>query len=154
VNARAPAPQDADVRRAMRAKTVRVVTVSKAGRPMIMPLWFVVHDGRVAMTNAATSPTVRNIALHPDVLLLFEAPDGRLLRVRGRARYLTGKDAMAPVARRSVMKYYLEPRAIWRYLRDLRRIPTMREYYRERTEGGVIEVTPSSFEWDANAALV
>lgn len=33
-----------------------------------MPLYFVTLDGRIYLNNAATSPTVRNIAAHPNVL--------------------------------------------------------------------------------------
>ena len=79
--------------------------------------------------------------------MLVEARDGRVLRVRGTARYLTNKDALAPVARRSVLKYYADPRALWLYVRNFRRVPAMLQYYRERTDTGVIEVTPVSFEW-------
>lgn len=142
-----PAIDDRDVRDALRAKTLRIVTVSKRGLPMIMPLWFVVREGRIYMTNAATSPTVRNIASDSHVLVLVEARRGRLLRIHGAARYLTNKEALGPVARRSVLKYYASPRALWLYVRNLRRIPAMLQYYRERTDTGVIEVTPVSFEW-------
>ncbi|HET6615178.1 MAG TPA: pyridoxamine 5'-phosphate oxidase family protein [Dehalococcoidia bacterium] len=138
---------DRGVRDALRAKTLRIVTVSKRGRPMIMPLWFVVRDGRICMTNAATSPTVRNIAANPRVLILVEARDGHLLHIRGEARYLTNNEALGPVARRSALKYYADPRALWLYARNVRRIPAMLQYYRERTDTGVIEVTPVSFEW-------
>ena len=138
---------DQAVRDALRAKTLRIVTVSKRGRPQIMPLWFVVRDGRLCMTNAATSPTVRNIAANPRVLVLVEARDGRLLRIAGEARYVTNKEALGPVARHSALKYYADPRALWVYARNARRIPAMLRYYRERTDTGVIEVTPTSFDW-------
>ena len=143
-----PTIEDHDVRDALRAKTLRIVTVSKRGRPMIMPLWFVERDGRLCMTNAATSPTVRNIAANPRVLVLVEARDGRVLRIRGEARYLTNDEALGPVARRSALKYYADPRALWLYARNVRRLPAMLKYYRERKDTGVIEVTPVSFSWD------
>jgi len=135
------------VRAAVRARIARIVTISKAGLPQIMPLWFIERRGRLYMTNAVTSPTVRNIASNPGVLVLLEAPGGALLELRGVARYLTGKDALAPVVRASIGKYYLAPRVLWLYLRNLRRISTMLQYYRERSDSGVIEVTPESFQW-------
>ena len=128
-----------------KAMIARVVTVSPSGRPMIMPLWFVVLNGRIYMNNAATSPTVRNIEADPHVLLMFEGVDGEVVRMRGTARYVRGAAMLRRVVRASLPKYYLSPHAVRLTLRDLPRVPTMLRYYRERTDAGMIEVTPESY---------
>jgi general stress protein 26 len=105
-----------------RARIARIVTVSPSGRPQIMPLWFALIDGRIHMSNAATSPTVHNIAREPRVLVLFEADGGRIVRVRGTARYLTDRGALRRLVRPSLTKYYFHPRALWLAVRNMRRL--------------------------------
>jgi nitroimidazol reductase NimA-like FMN-containing flavoprotein (pyridoxamine 5'-phosphate oxidase superfamily) len=144
--AAAATADDARVRDALRrAMIARIATVTASGGPLIMPLYFVVLDGRIYMNNAATSPTVRNIAAHPHVLVLFQVRDGEVVRVRGTARYLRDAATMRRVTRASLPKYLLRPRALWFMLRNLSRVSTRSQYTRERTDTGMIEVTPESY---------
>jgi nitroimidazol reductase NimA-like FMN-containing flavoprotein (pyridoxamine 5'-phosphate oxidase superfamily) len=144
--AAAATTDDARVRNALRSAMIaRIATVTPSGGPLIMPLYFVMLDGRIYMNNAATSPTVRNIAAHPQVLVLFQVRDGEVVRVRGTARYLQDAATMRRVTRASVPKYVLRPRALWFFLRNLSRVSTRSQYTRERTDTGMIEVTPESY---------
>ncbi len=137
---------DVRVRNALRrAMIARIATVSASGGPLIMPLYFVVLDGRMYMNNAATSPTVRNIAAHPQVLVLLQCRDGEVVRVRGTARYLRDASTMRRVTRASLPKYVLRPRALWFWLRNLSRMRARSQYTRERPETGMIEVTAESY---------
>jgi len=128
-----------------KAMIARVVTVSAELKPLIMPLYFVVIDGRIYMNNSATSPTVRNIAAHPHVLVLFQIRDGEVVRLRGTARYLHDTATIRKVVRATLPKYVLRPRALWLWIRHLSRIPTRSQYIRERSGSGMIEVTPESY---------
>lgn len=140
---------DPRVRHALRrAMIARIATVSASGGPLIMPLYFVVLDGRIYMNNAATSPAVRNIAAHPHVLVLLEGRDGDVVRVRGTARYLRDAATMRRVTRASLPKYVLRPRALWFWLRNLPRMSTRSQYTRERPDTGMIEVIPESYSVD------
>lgn len=137
---------DARVRDVLRrAMIARIVTVSASGRPLIMPLYFVWLDGRIYLNNAATSPTVRNVAVHPHVLVLFQTRDGELVRVRGTARYLRDSAITRRVTRALVPKYVLRPRALWFWVRNLSRLSTRSQYTRERSGSGMIEVAPESY---------
>jgi pyridoxine/pyridoxamine 5'-phosphate oxidase len=128
-----------------RAMIARIATVSANLEPLIMPLYFVVLDGRVYMNNSSTSPTVRNIATHPQALVLFQIRDGEVVRVRGTARYLRDAATMRRVSRASLPKYVLRPRALWFWLGHLSRLSTRSQYTRERSDSGMIEVTPESY---------
>ena len=137
---------DPRVRDALRkAMIARIATVSARGAPLIMPLYFVVLDGCMYMNTTATSPTVRDIAVNPDVLVLLEGRDGAIVRVRGTARYLRDASTVQRMKRAAIPKYVLRPRALWFWLRSLRRLPSRARYTRERTNTGTIEVAPTSW---------
>jgi len=137
---------DRRVREALRrTMTARIATVTPGGWPLIMPLYFVVLDGRIYMNNAATSPTVKNIAAHARALVVIEARDGAIVRVRGTARYLRDETTRRRVTRASLPKYVLRPRALWFMLRNIRRVSMRSRYVGERPDTGMIEVTPESY---------
>jgi general stress protein 26 len=96
-----------------RSMIARIATISAKGTPQLMPLWFAARDGRIYMNNAATSPTVRNIAIHPDVVLLFDADRGSrrnmCLRVRGRAQFVEGDELLRKMWLRMAAKHDLSP---------------------------------------------
>ncbi len=145
------ATDDPPVRHALCSTMIaRIVTVSGTGAPLIMPLYFVLLDGRIYMNNAATSPTVRNIAAHAGVLVLLEARGGELVRVRGTARFLRDATTRRRVTRAMLPKYFLRPRALMFWLRNLSRMSTRSQYTRERGDTGMIEVTPESYTVSAN----
>ncbi len=140
-----------EVRRFLgRSMNARIATLSKGGRPQIMPLFFVLRDGEILMNNAETSPTVRNIAHNPEVELLFLADtsprDRRCLRIRGTADFTQDPAALSAIARPMALKYYGNLHAIISTLRNLRRLSPMVRYRRER-RGGVIRVRPESSEF-------
>ncbi len=62
------------------------------------------------------------------------------------ARYLRDAATLRRVERASFLKYYLlRPRGLWSALRNLARMSTLRQYHAERTDTGMIEVTPESY---------
>lgn len=133
-----------------RAMIARIATRSARGTPQIMPLWFVRAGGKLLMTNGETSPTVRNIAADPRVVLMFDAgqsDDGRCLRIAGTARFRSERSALTRTVRRELLKYHLAPAALLSDARHPGRIPSMLRYYLERRDGGVIEVSPSDAQF-------
>lgn len=142
---------DAEVGRFLaRSMIARIATVSARGTPQIMPLYFVVLDGKLYMNNATTSPTVRNIQARPHVVLLFEGDRAQIrdhcLRITGTAAFREDPTIMRGVSLRAVWKYNLTLPALLSTLRNARKLPTMRRYRRERASG-MIEVTPESAEF-------
>lgn len=133
-----------------RAMVARIATRSARGTPQIMPLWFVRAGGKLLMTNGETSPTVRNIAADPRVVVMFDADghnDGRCLRIVGTARFHSERSMLTRTVLRELFKYHLAPAALWGAARHPRQIPSMLQYYLERRDGGVIEVSPSHAEF-------
>jgi general stress protein 26 len=138
-----------------RSMVARIATVSSKGTPQLMPLFFVARGGRIYMNNAATSPTVRNIAANPNVVLLFDADrgprQGACLRVTGHARFVEGDELLGKMWLPAAVKHYLSLRGARDVLRNIPRLAAMRRYRSERkTASGVIEVTPSSAEFIAH----
>lgn len=131
---------------------VRIATLSPAGNPDLIPLWFLVHEGRIYMAPRAGNPVVRDLTLNPEVALLFHGeqsrkPD-RALRVRGQATFVRDPAVVQAVQRRALRRYYLSPGGFWNTLKHLRRAGIMRRYYGERGgDSGVIEVVPETAEF-------
>jgi hypothetical protein len=126
---------------------LRIATLSPAGNPDIIPLWFVTFRGRIYMTTRSENPTVRDLMRHPEVVLLFDAEQGRrrgrVLRIRGRATFRTDRRICAPIYALAGIRYYLAPGGIANTIRNRRKFSVRTRYYSERAgEGGVIEVTP------------
>jgi general stress protein 26 len=135
-----------------RSMIARIATVSARGTPQIMPLWFAEIDGRLYMTNARTSPTVRNIAVRSNVVVIFESDRGsshdRYLRLTGPAQFRQDPAIVQRVALRTTRKHYLSLPAILSTVWHIRRLPSLRRYYAERMSGsGVIEVEPHTLEF-------
>ncbi len=135
-----------------RSMVVRIATLSPAGNPDIIPLWFVTLRGRIYMTTRSENPTVRDLMRNPEVVLLFHAERGggrdRVLQVRGRAAFRTERHILAPVFALSALRYYLSPGGIANTIRHRRKFGVRMRYYGERAgEGGVIEVIPESAEF-------
>jgi uncharacterized pyridoxamine 5'-phosphate oxidase family protein len=140
------AADDRRVRDALRAAMIaRIATVTAGGWPLVMPLYFVVIDGRIYMNNAATSPTVKNIERDPRALVLLQMHEGEVIRLRGEARYLRDEETRRRVTRASLFKYVLRPRALLFMLRNLGRVSMRGRYVGERGDTGMIEVTPASY---------
>lgn len=146
------APDDPDVTRFLAGSmVVRVATLSAKGHPHLMPVWFILYGGRFYMTNAHRSPTVRNIAAHPSVVLLFHGErtgDRRVLRVHGIATFRKEAGLKRKIVGQMIPKYYVAPGALRHMLRHLRKLPLMARYYMERNEpAGLIEVVPERAEF-------
>ena len=82
------APSDPAVRGFLRrSMVVQVATLSPEGRPFVTPLWFVVEGGALYLTTGPATRAGRNVAQHPDVVLLFHGErsmqQGGLLRPGG-----------------------------------------------------------------------
>ena len=68
-----------------KARNVWVATVRPDGRPHLVPIWFVVDDGRWYICTAPGSVKARNLMANPQVALALEDGD-EPYRVEGRAR--------------------------------------------------------------------
>ena len=142
---------DAEVQQFLASSMIaRVATISARGTPQLMPLYFVRLDGKLYMNNATTSPTVRNIAANPRVVLLFEADRGRrrdrCLRIRGAATFRQDAAIMRRVSLRAALKYQFSLPALLSTLRNARKLSVMKRYRAERSSG-MIEVVPESAEF-------
>ena len=145
-------PRDpAVVRFLKRSTTVRIATLSPAGNPDIIPLWFVVRRGRVCMSARSESTAVRDLRLHPEVVLMFHGErwaGGRALRIKGRAAFRTDRGSALAVSALSALKYFVSPAAIRHALVNRRKLGLRRRYYAERAgEAGIIEVVPEEAEF-------
>jgi hypothetical protein len=131
---------------------LHIATLSPAGNPDIIPLWFLRFRGRIYMTTRSENPTVRDLLRNPDVVLLFRGECGRrrdrVLRVRGRATFRTDRSITVPVYALAALRYYLSPGGILNTFQNRRKFGVRTAYYRERAgEGGVIEVVPEMAEF-------
>ncbi|MGE5693906.1 MAG: pyridoxamine 5'-phosphate oxidase family protein [Candidatus Sericytochromatia bacterium] len=107
----APPLQSVELEAALRVSRVMVLASrSRKGTPFAVPLWFVVHHGRIYAGTSISSWTVRNVANCPEVCLLLGGERGRKERllVRGRARAVAGAPPAA-VLTRMAWRYYLHP---------------------------------------------
>jgi uncharacterized pyridoxamine 5'-phosphate oxidase family protein len=146
-------PGDPAVRRFLRRSMVaRIATLSPAGNPDIIPLWFAAYRGRLYMGTRSANPTVRDLLRDPEVTLLFHGEHGRatgrVLRIRGRAHFRTGRRQLAPVFIFFVLRYLLVPGGIWNLAVNRRKLAIRARYMSERSgDGGMIEVVPETAEF-------
>ena len=144
---------DPAVKRFLRRSLIaRIATLSPAGNPDIIPLYFVAHGGRIYMGTRRDNPTVRDLLTRPDVVLLFHAERAGqprdVLRVRGRATFSTRKRSAVAVYARFVWKYWLSWGGLRNTLSNLRKLPVDRRYKSERSaNGGLIRVEPGAWEF-------
>jgi general stress protein 26 len=146
-------PEDPAVQRFIgKSMTVRIATLSPAGNPDLIPLWFARRRGRLYMLPRSGSPVVRDIKANPEVVLMLHgerrSKRDRVLRLRGHASWVTDRRAVRPAIMRAATRYYLSPGGLWNGLRNIRGLPMRIRYYRERSgELGAIEVIPESAEF-------
>ncbi|MGH7701987.1 MAG: pyridoxamine 5'-phosphate oxidase family protein, partial [Gemmatimonadales bacterium] len=71
-------------------RTVQVATIGPDGWPHLVPMWFVVMDGRIAFWTYSKSQKIRNLHRDPRITCLVEAgeryQDLRGVSIRGNAR--------------------------------------------------------------------
>lgn len=84
-----------------KARNVWVATVRPDGRPHLVPVWFVVDDGRWYICTAPGSVKARNLEANPQLALALEDGDQAYV-VEGRARPVA---PTANVVARFVAKY-------------------------------------------------
>lgn len=111
----------------------------------MVPLWFVHRRGSFFLTQRSESPLVRAVAVHPDVVMLFDPErstgEREVLRVRGRAEVRRGRWPLAGIVVRHSVRYHFHPRALAGYLRHPERIVDILRYYTERSRmSAVVEV--------------
>lgn len=146
-------PHDPAVRSFLRRSTiVRIATLSPAGNPDIIPLWFVTWRGRIYMSTRSENPVVRDLQRNPEVALLFHGERSRhrraALRMRGRATFRTDRRTCVPVYALSALRYYLSPGGVRNSFRNRDKFAVRARYYGERAgEGGVIQVEPETAEF-------
>lgn len=134
-----------------RCRVVRIATLSPRGWPLLTPLWFVCHRGRIYMGLRADSPAARNAAANPEVTLLFEEENAphpkRLLRIRGRAALRSIPELRWRLYPRLGLKYFLSSTPLRHFLANLDKLRIRRRYYAERAgEGAFLEVEPTRAE--------
>jgi len=146
-------PGDRAVRRFIRqSTTARIATLSPAGNPDLIPLWFVTYRGHICMSTRSENPTARDLIRNHEVVLLFHGEQSRgparALRVRGRAVFRTGRGIGIPVAALSAVRYLLPPGGIWNTIINHRTFGVNLRYKDERAgEGGIIEIVPLTAEF-------
>ena len=114
------------------------------------PLWFATYRGALYLGTGHGSWVGRNVALHPEMTMLFGGerghPPGPTVRLRGRAVCESGMLPW-PVLARLMIKYYLPPRSVLVELRH-RAQWRLRGHYHDQSQGGpgYIRVVPTSVE--------
>ena len=145
-------PFGPEVRAFLRHSMVALVATRSAnGRPFMTPLWFVADGGILFIATGAESWTGRNIARHPELVLLFSGEGlrqtDRALRLRGTATVRRGLPPWR-VLFRIVAKYYASPRALRVELANIRNWRLRRRYYGQATGGpGHLRVVPATAEF-------
>jgi PPOX class probable F420-dependent enzyme len=133
------------------SRVMILATRSGKGTPFAVPLWFIPHGGRLYAGTAASSWTVRNLAVCPRAALLLGGErgqdTGRML-VRGRARALSGPPPAAVLAA-IAWRYYLHPRFAAVELAHARLWGRRMRYYAQARAAHVVITPESATECDA-----
>ncbi|HEV2456784.1 MAG TPA: pyridoxamine 5'-phosphate oxidase family protein [Ktedonobacterales bacterium] len=136
-----------------RSMVARIATLSHNGRPSITPLYFVHLTGRIWLGTPAWTLAARHVTADPRVSLLFhverDASDQRVVRISGRARVRTDRQARRSYALRAARKYVLTLGDVRDTLVHLRLLPIRRHYRAQSAAKGqssVIEVIPERVE--------
>jgi hypothetical protein len=127
------------------SRVMILATRSPTGRPFAVPLWFVMHHGRIFATTAASSWTVRNVAASSQVAILLggeKRHDADRLLIHGRARAFPGAPP-AQVLARIAWRYYLDPPFAAVELSNIRLWGRRVRYYHQSRAAHVI-ITPQS----------
>jgi hypothetical protein len=136
-----------------RSPIVRLATQSRAGMPLLTPLWFVRDGAKIVIGTRRGSPHARNASANPSVVMTFGdrqgRPTRRVLRAFGTAR-VAGYEEMGPLQKAKLAwRYFLQPASIVHWLRNWRRIGVRNRYYSERTDPSMLEITLERTEFIA-----
>jgi PPOX class probable F420-dependent enzyme len=127
-----------------------LTSLRRDGRPVTLPVWFVVLDRRIYLSGPATAKRHARVRRDPRVSFLVESGERwaelRAVHVAGSARIVTEPDLLATVAAALDVKY-----SAFRTARAAMPERTRAHYEVERA---TIEITPdaSLLSWD-NARL-
>ena len=140
-------PDDPTVRHYLKHSMVmRLATQSSTGRASLTPIWFVVSDGALVASTAASTVAARNVAADPRVAVLLDAERAggaeHVLRLRGTASLHTGLPPLGTLARLAG-KYYLAPRGLGGELAHVRQWRARQRYYAQ-SEAVWIEIRPDA----------
>lgn len=128
-----------------RALIVRLATQSRAGKPLLTPLWFARDGESIFMGTRRGSPHARNAAANPSVVMILGDRHGRrtkrLLRAFGTARVADYEEMTAWHKVRIAWRYFLEPRSLLHWMANWRRIGVRNRYYAERTDPSMLTIT-------------
>jgi len=90
-------------------RVVVIATHGPRGWPHVMPLWFVVREGRVWIWTYAKSQKVRNLERDPRATLLvetgFEYPELRGIQIEARAHLHRDHDTVFGFAKELTVRY-------------------------------------------------
>jgi hypothetical protein len=136
-----------------RSMVARIATQSRDGHPSITPLYFIYQNGCIRLGTAEWTRAARQVTADARVSLLFDVErdprNRRVVRISGRARVRTDRQAQQSYALRAARKFVLTPGAIRDTLAHVRLLPIRRRYRAQSAEKGrscVIDVTPEHDE--------
>ncbi|HZO75795.1 MAG TPA: pyridoxamine 5'-phosphate oxidase family protein [Ktedonobacteraceae bacterium] len=131
----------------------RIATLSRAGRPSVTPLYFVVLDDHIWLGTVDWTLAARNVRSDQRASILFaveqEPASHHVLRITGHARVRTDPQAQRAYRLRVACKYVFTPGAIRNVLTHLWLLPLRRAYHAQAAQQGqpcVIEVSPEQVE--------
>lgn len=141
-----------------RALLVRLATQSRAGKPLLTPLWFTRDGGKIIMGTRGGSPHARNASVNPAVVMTFSdrqgRPTRRVLRVFGTARVAGYEEMTVWHKAKLAWRYFLQPRSVMHWLKNWRKIGVRNRYYAERTDPSMLEITLERTEFVARPRAV
>lgn len=76
---RKPAERVSDARERLTRESDVWLATSSEGRPWLVPLWFLWHDGKVFLATSPASMTTKNLASQPAVRLAFPSAEDVLI---------------------------------------------------------------------------
>jgi len=100
-------------------RTLLVASLHREGRPHLVPMWYVVEDGKVAFRSFTRSQKILNLQRDPRVSVLVETGEAyaelRGVMIEGRARLISDPAYVLALYGKLAAKYALaglEPRAL------------------------------------------
>lgn len=141
-----------------RALIVRLATQSRAGMPLVTPLWFARDGAKIVIGTRRGSPHARNASANPSVVMTFGdrrgRPTRRVLRAFGTARVAGYEEMGAWHKAKLAWRYFLQPRSLMHWLRNWVKIGVRNRYYSERTDPSMLEITLERTEFVARPGAV
>ena len=128
---------------------VRLATLSRNGRPSIIPIYFIVQHGHIWIGTVDWTLAVHAVRADPRVSLLFTWEQNPRLRqtvqVIGTATIRTDPASLRRYNVGVAMKYILTPGGLWSYLTHVHLWRRLHQYHLQSDQKGdacIIDVTP------------